>query len=90
LGAGRARVAGVLYEVGRGAALAFMVLLVLAAVYLAVGSEGRANLLAEYAYYSLVAAVAAYLAAVALEPEEAEEGRVVGKPGSNGSEEGRR
>jgi uncharacterized membrane protein len=72
LNVNRRRVASIAYEVGRGAAIAFMVLLVLAAVYLALGSEGRANILAEYAYYSLVAAVAAYLVAVASEPNEDE------------------
>ncbi len=42
---------------GKGLVLAFIVLLVIAATYLALGEESIANVLAEYAYYSLVASV---------------------------------
>lgn len=37
--------------------LGFIILLIMAAVFLAIGDEGSANLLAEYAYYLLVAGV---------------------------------
>ncbi len=37
--------------------LAFIILLVLAAIYLALGMENQANKLAEYAYYMLVVGV---------------------------------
>ncbi|GBF09150.1 hypothetical protein apy_08750 [Aeropyrum pernix] len=47
-------------------ALAFMALLLMAAVALARGSEDLANRLAEYAYYSLVAAVLLELASTIL------------------------
>lgn len=42
--------------------LAFMLLLVLSAVYLAFGAEGIANDIAVYAYYCLVAGVALQIA----------------------------
>ncbi|BAN90214.1 hypothetical protein [Aeropyrum camini] len=54
-------------------ALAFMALLLMAAVALARGSEDLANRLAEYAYYSLVAAVVLELASTLLSREGGEE-----------------
>ncbi len=49
------------------AAVAFMILLVVAAVELGVGSEKLANTLAEYAYYCLVAAVLLLIISMSLE-----------------------
>ncbi len=47
--------------------VAFVVLLVLAAIYLAIGRENEANVLAEYAYYALVAGVVLELVAAVKE-----------------------
>lgn len=44
--------------------LAFIILLILAAIHLAVGMEDQANKLAEYAYYMLVIGVVLELFAV--------------------------
>ena len=44
--------------------VAFIYLLLLASIYLALGNEGAANLLAEYAYYSLVIGVLLELVSV--------------------------
>lgn len=55
---------------GRGLVVAFMILLVLAAVALAAGNEGLANQLAEYAYYTLASGVALLLASTVLTGSE--------------------
>lgn len=67
------RVLRLLYVLGQGAAVAFAILLALAAAALAFGNESVANRLAEEAYYSLVASVVSLLAATLLE-ERQEEG----------------
>ncbi len=54
--------------------LAFMILLLGAAVELGFGSESRAERLAEYAYYSLVLAVLISLARIILSNDEEEGG----------------
>ncbi len=58
---------------GQGLALAFMILLILAAIMLAVGDQAAANILAEYAYYSLVGAVTLLLVSTSLEQRENEQ-----------------
>ena len=58
---------------GRGTALAFMALLIGAAIYLAAGDEETANRLAEYAYYALVISVASELVWMALHRDSDEE-----------------
>lgn len=53
-------------SIGAPFVVAFIILLTVAAGYLAVGEEALANKLAEYAYYSLVVGVALQLASLAL------------------------
>ena len=69
----RKTLAGILYSIGRGAAIAFMVLLAIAAVLLSINHVAQANRLAEYAYYSLVASVLSLIAATIVEGEEGQE-----------------
>jgi hypothetical protein len=59
-------------RLGKASALVFIILLVMAAIYLALGNESYANVLAEYAYYSLVASVILMLIVVAKEGREVE------------------
>ncbi len=62
-----------LERVGKAFAVAFMILLVMAAVLLALNNEAYANLLAEYAYYSLVISVIFMIIVVAKERDEIRE-----------------
>ena len=71
------RVAGFFRENPHGfPALLFVVLLVVAAVYLGLGDEGVANVYAELAYYSLVVSVS--LAVPLLREEDEDDGCGVG------------
>ncbi|RUM46990.1 MAG: hypothetical protein DSY37_03865 [Hyperthermus sp.] len=72
------RLADALEMLGRGLVIAFMIVLLLAAVALAIGNEVFANQLAERAYYMLVAGVVSLLASTSL----------AGGGGENGGSEG--
>ena len=61
-----------LERVGKAFALVFMILLIMAAAMLAMNHEDYANLLAEYAYYSLVVSVVSLLIVTAKEGGEEE------------------
>ncbi len=61
-----------LERLGKAFALVFIMLLVIAAVFLAKNEEGYANLLAEYAYYSLVISVIIMIVVIAKEGDKDE------------------
>ncbi len=55
---------GLLEEAGRGLVLAFIVMIIVAAIYLALGIEDKANKSAEIGYYFLVGGVVLMLASI--------------------------
>ena len=61
-----------LERLGKAFALVFIILLIMAAVFLAKSEESYANLLAEYAYYSLVISVVVMIIVIAKEGDNDE------------------